>query len=102
MQRRTQRFSPALQKTLVCAAASLLLLALAADARWDQENCHIHPPGVPFEDDKRLQEFKIYPTLEACEEANRRLHGGAGRCHCLPGGFIDPGQIPSPRFPLTY
>jgi hypothetical protein len=100
MERGQNRFSPMLKKTLVCVAASLL--ALVAGSRWNQENCHIHPPEVPFEDDRRAFEYKVYPTLEACEEANLRLHGGAGRCHCLPGSFIDPREIPFPKVPQNF
>lgn len=62
-----------------------LALAASLSAGADLDPCHIHPPAAL----KEPEPVQFFRTLEECEGANRKLYGGAGRCHCFPDGFMN-------------
>jgi hypothetical protein len=35
------------------------------------------------------RDLVLYHSLDDCEAANVKYFGGGGRCHCLPGGFMN-------------
>lgn len=77
------------------------------------QTCHIHPPQDPQEnpqpgDDKPMV-IGPFDSLANCEQGNRVLYGGQGRCHCsfsslpqgqqgrpfdVPAGGIPPSPLP--------
>jgi hypothetical protein len=75
-------------------AAMSLLLSLSAAA--DPQTCHIHPPTALR--DLESEPVQLYPSLQECESANRKVYGGTGRCHCSPDGFMNREGIDSWRF----
>jgi hypothetical protein len=64
-----------------------LVFALQLSADSELRSCHIHPPTAPR--DLEPEDRQSYSSLEICEDANRRLYGGSGRCHCISDFFMN-------------
>src|SRR5688572_9350836 len=71
------------QTLFVVASVCMALFSSVARA---SEACHIHPPGSE-QTEPQDRKLPFYASLENCENFNKKLYGGRGRCHCFPEQF---------------